>query len=57
MPYNLITSSTPYKDFMKLALIIPSQENAPISRNNDIWQNEMKWNQDYVQNEKTRLHT
>ncbi len=30
---NLITSSTPYKDFMKLALIILNQENAPISPN------------------------
>jgi hypothetical protein len=30
---NSITSSTRYKDFMKLALIIPSQENPPISPN------------------------
>jgi hypothetical protein len=28
-----MTSSTPYKDFMKVAPIIPSEENAPIFRN------------------------
>jgi hypothetical protein len=30
---NSITSSTRYKDFMKLALIIPSEENPPIFPN------------------------
>jgi len=42
---NSITSSTRYKDFMKLALIIRNEENPPISPNK--WHitksKEIKW--------------